>query len=485
MFREWINLPGYDRILRVRRKAVWQRGRADAAVWRKGMGRMKAIGIDIGTTTISVVAIDCENMQMIQRETIANDCWTETANEWERIQDGDRICGKARQLLDLLLHRYPDTGAIGLTGQMHGILYVDGEGRAASPLYTWQDGRGDIPCFEGRSLCAILREDIHVQGASGYGMVTHWYQTRKGLVPKGARSFCTIADYLGMILTQRKLPLLHISQAASLGFYDRRRYGFLSDTAAQLGMDPLLFPEVTDQISVIGTYRGIPVSVSLGDNQASYIGSVKKARETLLINVGTGSQVSLLSENDREAPGVEIRPLTGKYNLVVGAAVCGGAAYGLLEQFFREYAVAAGALDRPQYEVMEAFLREQTETKTGLRVIPTFAGTRTDPQKRGRITGIDRKNFRPANLIRGVLEGMAEELYELYDIARQASGRTGTAIAASGNGVRRNKKLQTILADRFQMPLEVVENEEEAAFGAAVSGLVGTGGISLEERTGI
>ena len=80
---------------------------------------------------------------------------------------------------------------------------------------------------------------------------------------------------------------------------------------------------------------------------------------------------------------------------------------------------------------------------------------------------------------------MAEELYELYDIARQASGRTGSAIAASGNGVRRNKKLQTILADRFQMPLEVVENEEEAAFGAAVSGLVGTGRISLEERTGI
>lgn len=463
------------------------RGRDGYCRRQKGKRRMKAIGIDIGTTTISAAVTDCESMQMIWRETTANGCWIETADEWERIQNGDRICGKAGQLLDSLLRRYPDTGAIGLTGQMHGILYVNREGKAVSPLYTWQDGRGDLPCFEGRSLCTILKEDFHIRGSSGYGMVTHWYQTRKGLVPAEARSFCTVADYLGMILTQRTFPLLHISQAAGLGLYDRGHHCFLSDTAEELGMDPMLFPEVTDRISVIGTYRGIPVSVSLGDNQASYIGSVKNARETLLINVGTGSQVSLLSENGREVPGTEIRPLTEKYDLVVGAAVCGGAAYGLLEQFFREYAVAAGAPDRPQYEVMEGFLREMPRAGAGLQVITAFAGTRIDPQRRGEITGIDRSNFRPAFLIRGVLEGMAEELYELYGSALQAAGRGGSVrrVVASGNGVRRNKNLQIILADRFGLPLEVVKNEEEAAFGAAAGGLAAAGRISLEERIGI
>ena len=42
--------------------------------------------------------------------------------------------------------RYPDIERIGVTGQMHGILYLDGEGNAVSPLYTWQDARGDAPC---------------------------------------------------------------------------------------------------------------------------------------------------------------------------------------------------------------------------------------------------------------------------------------------------------------------------------------------------
>ncbi len=51
-------------------------------------------------------------------------------------------------------HGLPD--GIGFTGQMHGMLYVDASGMAVSPLYTWQDGSGEIPLEDGRTCVEIL-----------------------------------------------------------------------------------------------------------------------------------------------------------------------------------------------------------------------------------------------------------------------------------------------------------------------------------------
>ena len=62
---------------------------------------------------------------------------------WEKVQDPQHILEKTRTLLEKILKEYPDIKAIGLTGQMHGILYVDVQGKHVSPLYTWQDGRGN------------------------------------------------------------------------------------------------------------------------------------------------------------------------------------------------------------------------------------------------------------------------------------------------------------------------------------------------------
>lgn len=444
---------------------------------------MKAVGIDIGTTTISATVIDASDLRVIEKYTISNGTFVQPAPSWERIQDIHQIAAKSQALLEGILAAHPDIRAIGLTGQMHGIVYVDKAGTAVSPLFTWQDGRGNLPCFDGKSLCSMLEEEHHVKAATGYGMVTHLYHVKKGIVPEGAWSFCTAADYLGMALTGRSKPLLHISQAASLGLYDTQNHRFLLETIQAAGIDPAMLPDVTGEIIPLGTYQGIPVSVSLGDNQASYIGSVTDGANTVLVNVGTGAQISMLSDKYYEAPGIEARPLTRQYWLLVGSSLCGGAAYALLERFFREYAVAAGAPDVPQYDTMGRLLEQ--DPQAALNVTTTFAGTREDPAQRGSITEIDTTNFHPAGLIRGVLNGMAEELFQMYQTAQSVTGKAAKKVVASGNGVRRNVELQQILSRQFGMPLTVENNEEEAAYGAAISGLAGTGSLSLEGRLGM
>lgn len=445
---------------------------------------MKCIGIDIGTTTISTVVMDTVSRKVIRKETIPNDCFLPAAHPWERMQDVREIIRRATAALERILTAFDDIAAIGLTGQMHGIVYVDRNGTAVSPLYTWQDGCGNLPAFGGKSICDILAEDFGVSAATGYGTVTYLYHSRMGQVPSDAASFCTAADYLGMVLTGRTAPLVHISQAAGMGLYDHGKMAFLRETLEQNGADPALLPAITAEMTALGTYRGIPVCVSLGDNQASFLGSVRDAADTVLVNVGTGAQVSVLSDRYFAGHGIDARPLTKDSFLLVGATICGGAAFAALERFFRRYAAAAGAPDVPQYEIMKRLLEEQADPAEALTVKTTFLGTREVPGETGSISGIRIDNFHPAALIRGTLNGMAAELYGLYRVLQEQAGITRRRLTASGNGIRRNEALQKVLGDVFGMPLTVEQNEEEAAFGAAIGALSMLEAAPLEKRRG-
>lgn len=427
---------------------------------------MKTIGIDIGTTTISGVVIDMDQKNVIESRTVSNGSFLQTAYDWERIQDVDVIVRKAQALLDELLECHPDAAAIGLTGQMHGIVYINKEGKHVSPLYTWQDRRGDLADEKtGVSPVEEIREKTGAVVSSGYGLVTQLSLQRWGLVPEDAAALCTIGDYLGMVLTGRDRPLIHISNAASLGLFDSRNLRFDLENLRKCGISEELLPEVTADVEVLGLYRGIPVHAAIGDNQASFLGAAGNQENVLLINMGTGGQISLLTDEYTEIEGIETRPFAqGKY-LLVGASLCGGRAYAVLEQFFRQYAEAVCPGAGPQYEVMERLINGMD--RSDLSVSTLFSGTRSNPDLRGFVTNISEDNFTPSMLIYGVLTGMAEELFEMYQKISEATGIRVTKLIASGNGLRKNKALQEICSRMFQAELEMAKVKEEAAAGAA------------------
>ena len=452
----------------------------------KRRGMMRTIGIDIGTTTISAVVLDREQERVVTARTVANDGFIRSSNAWERIQDAEMIWRKAKAVLDELLDRYPDTESIGLTGQMHGIVYTNRHGMGISPLYTWQDGSGNLPYQDGMSLAAYISDRYGIRISSGYGLLTHLYHCLHGEVPREGVCLCTIADYMGMRLTDRKKPLVHMSNGAGLGFFDGRKSIFREKMIEELGMDPAFLPEITTKFSRLGEYRGIPVTAALGDNQASFLGSVGRAENTVLLNVGTGGQISVLSDAYFESPEIEARPFAdGKY-LLAGSSLCGGRAYAILERFFRSYAAAAGAEDTPQYEIMEKLARKgmaadlaisgaddltsaASPAPERLEVCTAFHGTRADPKCRGSITGMTEDNFTPEGITYGVLKGMAKELYDMYEVIRRGTGICADTLVASGNGVRRNPVLLAIFGQMFGIRPLLSDAEEEAALGAALS----------------
>lgn len=411
---------------------------------------MKAVGIDIGTTSICGIVLDVESAKVIKTCTKNSDSFIYGGESFESIQDVDKIIKTATEILDSFID--DDVTAIGVTGQMHGIVYYDENANALSPLYTWQDKRGDLP-YNGTTYAKTLNS------FTGYGNVTDFYNRENGLVPEGAAGYCTIHDYLVMKLCGLKRALIHSSDAASFGCYDvvKCRFDYDCDIT------------VISDYHIAGYYKGIPVSVAIGDNQASVLSTLTDEND-VLINVGTGSQVSVISDVAVAAENIESRPyVEGKY-LVVGSALCGGRAFSLLKDFYSEIlSYAADVNDSQVYKIMDAMLEKADETT--LKVDPRFAGTRADPSLRGAVTNISTGNLNASQLTHGVLNGMVSELYEMYELMNfKASGVVG-----SGNGIRKNKKLVEIIEKRFGGKVKMPVHFEEASLGAAIFALVASG----------
>ena len=411
---------------------------------------MKAIGIDIGTTSICGVAIDVQTGELLQAVTKDSHAFVDGAADWEKIQSAEKIITVATEILDGLITE--DTAVIGVTGQMHGIVYTDRFGNAVSPLYTWQDGRGDQP-FEGTTYAEFLGSN------SGYGNVTDFYNRKNGLRPANAVFFCTIQDYFVMKLCGLKKPQIHITDAASFGLFDLESKQFACDNGI----------EVIEGYKLAGEYRNIPVSLAIGDNQASVLSSLASA-EDLLINIGTGSQVSALCDRPITAENIETRPFfEGRY-LVVGSALCGGRAYAVLKDFYKAVLSSVTQVDDETVYARMCDFAENGED-TALCVDTRFAGTRTDHTVRGAICNISVDNFTPSALTKGVLDGMIKELHDMY----KAMHVHISGIVGSGNGIRKNQALIQRAEKMFGHGIKIPLHKEEAAFGAALYGIISAG----------
>lgn len=421
---------------------------------------MYAVGIDVGTTSICGVAVDTQTGAVHCTASEPSHAFLHTENAWEKIQDVNRIMQTARSVLDRVGGH--GAAAIGVTGQMHGIVYLDADGDAVSSLYTWQDRRGELP-YSGGTYSSFC------QSPSGYGNVTHFYNQFHQLVPQNAVAYCTISDYLAAKLTG-SAPVMHTSNAASLGMYDLSQNQF---TCAFHG-------EIADDYRLLGHWGSVPVSIAIGDNQASFLGAVSRS-DGVLVNIGTGSQISMESDSFIVPEGLEARPFVEGRYLQVGAALCGGRAFAMLEEFFKKVVLAAtGSAPENLYPVLERMLAGRSGSE--LIFDNRFCGTRTNPELRGSISNISADNFTPEEFTAGVLEGIVSELFQAY----KQMGRPAGALVGAGNGIRKNPALIRFFESAFGLPMRIPSYTEEAAYGAALFSMLSSGlYATLEEARSI
>ncbi len=439
---------------------------------------MNILGIDIGTTTVTALVLNTEKSEILKSCTLKNDSFIDS-RDFEKLQNPNLIIQIVKSAIKNVAEKLT-IDAIGITGQMHGILYLDKENTPCSPLMIWQDERGNEIYKDGLSYAEYLTKETGIKAASGFGLTTHFYNLINNEIPENAVTLCTIHDYLAALLTGTE-PVTHSSDAASLGFYNLKENCF-SDCALKIaGIDKSFLPQVIKSTALAGKTNcdflpnDIPVSVAIGDNQASFLGSVADAENSVLVNVGTGSQVSFLTDKVTDLSCGEIRPLTDDKYIFVGASLCGGRAYAILKAFFEKCAEMLGGTKENLFSLMDEKAESITDFSDLLTVNCQFCGTRENPKIRGSIENIGIENLTPENLISGTLKGVSKELLDMYESEKALLTATPSTLVCSGNGLRKSEIWRKIFTEDFKMTAILPKHSEEAAVGACVFASVASG----------
>ncbi len=439
---------------------------------------MNILGIDIGTTTVTALVLNTEKSEILKSCTLKNDSFIE-GRAFEKLQDPKTIIETVKTALKNVTENLT-IDAIGITGQMHGILYLDKNNSPCSPLMIWQDERGNEVYKNGLSYAEYLTKETGIKAASGFGLTTHFYNLINNEIPENAVILCTIHDYLAALLTGTK-PVTHSSDAASLGFYNLKGNCFCEAALNKVGIDKNFLPCVIKSTTLAGKTNcdflpeDIPVSVAIGDNQGSFLGSVADTENSVLVNVGTGSQVSFVTQKVQKLSCGEIRPLTDDKYIFVGASLCGGRAYAILKAFFERCAEMLGGSKENLYSVMDEKAEGITDFSDLLTVNCQFCGTRENPKLRGNIENIGIENFTPESLIYGTLKGVSKELFDMYESEKRLLSSTPTTLVCSGNGLRKSEIWRKIFTEDFKMTATLPKHSEEAAVGACVFAGVASG----------
>jgi sedoheptulokinase len=432
------------------------------------------VGIDIGTTTISGVIFNPETGKL-RPVTKKNTSRLDSLNSWEDRQDPDIILSIVQEILDEFLGGSEEIRGIGITGQMHGILYVGKDGNALGPLFTWQDRRGDVMYKDGISYADYLAVSTGYALAAGYGLVTHFYNAKNSLIPVGTHKMCTIMDYVVMKLAKNKAPVMDPSNAASFGLYNLQNSSFDRGAMDKFFLPHDILPEIVPSGKIAGYYnKQIFVCNAIGDNQASFLGAVNDLEKSVLINIGTGSQVSVYTEQYLKNETLESRPFPDGGYILVGSALCGGYSLEILKIFYEEVIKMFGGPRREMdfYNALNSLKYSKEDSNESLNVEVLFRGTRMDPKKRGVINNITPVNFTPANLILGFLNGICNELYRFYQQIPEKRRNKIKRIIGSGNAIRMNSLLRSIIEETFGIEMIIPENYEQAAFGACLNAMV-------------
>ena len=427
---------------------------------------MRFLGVDLGTTSLSAAMIDLETGKVLATRNRAHHAEVAPDAPGAHAQDPDALVAGARALIELCQTEFGDLAGIGVTGQMHGILYIDAGGRAVSPLYTWLDRQAERLAEGGKAYLELFAELTGEAVPLGYGAVTHFTQHRQGRIPDAAVSFCTAADYLVMRLAGLAQPLIDPTLAHSLGLFELEQNTFGASWTA-LG-DRVRLPTLVTQGAVAGRLENTPVVTALADNQASFIGSVGESRRSVLVTLGTSGQVTCLGDAKPDSsPELELRPFPGGGYLFTGASLTGGKAFEVLTGLIDSVALRlTGERASDPYALLGG---PDTVGPPYLRVDTRFAGSRGGA-KSGGIHGITLANLTLEHLAYGFAQGVVDELYAFWTGAFTRAGVTAqiTELVGSGNAVRQSRLVRERLGETFGLPLRLTQHAEEAAVGAAL-----------------
>jgi sedoheptulokinase len=375
---------------------------------------------------------------------------------------------------------------IGVAGQMHGILLVDKSNEPVSNFISWQDRR-TIKLMRGKSVSYLdylksnlsnLRYHTGTDLRPGMlGPILFWLRQNKyPRLEKLKAAF--LSDFIVSYLTAGEI-VCDSTQAAGSGVYSLTDGCWSKTFLETTHICERILPSVVNpgtecgQISphiskIIGIRQGIPVYTSIGDYQAALY-SCHIDQDTLSINIGTGAQVSLLSNTPIYSDKYETRPFFDNHYLNCISGLPGGRAIKVFENFIGE-TIKIFLGHTSNCDVLKTLdsLTTDTSEKTGLICYPNFFPDEPSASESG-FLNVNADNFSIVALYHALLEGMVREYSKAFMLLKDSSDRrTIKKIILSGGIARKSKTIRKLINIYFGCRPTISPYEEDAAVGAAL-----------------
>ncbi len=429
------------------------------------------IGLDVGTSGARAVAIDSLGTVVAAASagyplSVPRPGWTE--------QDPEDWWTASRQVLQGVVSQLRDPPlGLGLTGQMHGSVFLDAGDRVIRPALLWNDQRTEEQC---RTITEKVGAErlIEITGSpaiTGFqAPKVLWLRDHEPASYARVHHVLLPKDYIRLCLTGEHAT--DASDASGTLLLDLHRRTWSEEVLTALEIPRSWLPAVHEgpdmtghvtpaSAAATGLPAGLPVAAGAGDNAASAVGNGIVREGLVSSSIGTSGVVFADSARPRIDPRGRLHAfchaVPGRYHLMGVTLSAGGSL-----RWWRE---AAGGDD---YDAMAALAAQAPPGCEGLVFLPYLAGERTphlDPRARGAFVGLNLRHTQ-AHLTRAVMEGVTHSLKDCLDLMAEL-GVTASEIRATGGGAH-SRFWRQMQADMFGHPVHRAENEEGPAFGAAL-----------------
>ena len=421
------------------------------------------VGIDVGTTAVKGLAIDPEGNVLARAE--AEYPLSTPRPGWSE-QDPEDWWRATETVLGQLANSAGHPAGIGLSGQMHGLVALDAHDDVLRPAILWNDQRTQAECDEIERTLGLQRL-IELTGNRALTGFTApkllWLRAHEPDTYARIARIALPKDYVRLRLTGEHAT--DVSDASGTLLLDVAHRTWSEEVLAALEIDPAWLPKAQESPDVSGTTSdGTPVAAGAGDQAAGALGVGVDRPGPVSIALGTSGVV--FAALDAFAADEEAR-----VHAFCHAVPHAWHAMGVMLS-------AAGSLTWLRHTTapdtpFDQLLTEADRWPPGaenLLFLPYLAGERTphaDPDARGAFTGLSIRHDRGA-LVRAVLEGVAFGLRDSLDLLVDLGGRPERGRIAGGGA--RSELWTKIIASTLNLPLERVQVDEGAAFGAAILG---------------
>ncbi|MFB3920647.1 MAG: xylulokinase [Terriglobia bacterium] len=451
------------------------------------------MGIDVGTTGTRAVIVrpdghvvgaatgDHQPMRMPKpgwAEQDPTDWWNATIEAVRAALAAANLAGE-------------DIAAVGLSGQMHGVVLLDKAHAVLRPSLIWCDQRSQAQCDwitaqVGAERLIQLVSNPALTGFSAPKII--WVRDHEPEIFERAANFLLPKDYVRYRLTGEFAT--DVSDASGTLLFDVTNRRWSQEMLGMLDLDARLLPrayespEITGQITretavVTGLKAGTPVVGGGGDQASSAVGNGIVLPGLTSATLGTSGVIFTHTELPKLDPLGRIHTfchaVPGKWHVMGVTQGAGLSLRWFRDQFGASEAWLARQTGVDPYELIIEQAAKIPPGSLGLLWLPYLMGERTphlDAQARGMWFGLTATHTR-GHMIRSILEGVAFSLRDSIEIFRELEIPV-EQIRVSGGGSR-SFLWRQIQADIYGKQLVTLRTSEGSAFGAALLAGVGAG----------